>query len=531
MNNNVVQRQKTSRTPGNIASRIIFQIYLLLLNLTLMSFSIVSYMIIIDAQDYLHNINHNWSLLPVKSIRYTQDDCLQNEEYINHYIWPGIEQGCDCRFVDQYITPRRMLFDRTNELFKQECNNTMREAGCKDINEMSSRDFKILPVESGTKKLKLCGLREQGNNSFALNSPKENECKENELKCGTISDYFFCTRENECPIFEIKNHSNVESGTQEYFQIFRENQWTLPLVEFKIAQGDGVCRKVNDRSITPGRPNYELISDPGLECDRDPRFQLIYKFNELDFFQANDALDIAKEAPGYEISSQYEWGLYGRHYINFSLTCRRDYQQELMDSPDQFDDIESLQYILMIISIICVGVTILMFTLNCCTMCGADLFCIKGKGTEESNTLFYIQFFFKESAQIANAVIIITTFTPIQKQVDLFNQLIDDVCSDNVTLDEFQKILDLLITSTYIFDFLYFILFFVGVFIDILIGMFLAYKYIQERKRLNEQRKQQDPNNQGQNNPGVYNPCPQIQNYQIQADPFNPRQQNDIQIK
>ncbi|CAK95186.1 unnamed protein product (macronuclear) [Paramecium tetraurelia] len=455
---------------------------------------------------------------------------ISKEEYINHYIWPGIEQGCDCRFDDYYIAPRRMLFDRTNELFKQECNSSMREAGCKDINEMSSRDFKILPVESGTKKLKLCGLREEGNNSFALNSPKINECKENELKCGTLSDFFYCTQEKECPIFQIKNNSIVESGTQDYFQIIRENEMTLPLVEFKIAQGDGVCKKVNDRSITPGRPNYDLISDPGLECDRDPRFKLIYKFNELDFFQANDALDIAKQAPGYEISSQYQWGLYGRHYINFSLPCR-EYQQELMDSVDSFDEIESQQQILMIISIISVCITILMFTLNCCTMCGVDLFFIKGKGTEESNTLFFIQFFFKESAQIANAVIIILTFTPIQKLVDFFNNLINRACSDRVTLDEFQKIIDLLITSTYAFDFIYIIIFCVGVFIDFLVGIFLAYKYVQERKRLEEQNKYQDPNNQGQNNPGVYNPYPQIQNYQIDADPFNPRKQNDIQIQ
>jgi len=41
-----------------------------------MVLSIISYCQIIDVKDYLYNINHNWNLLPFKSIRNTQGDCL-----------------------------------------------------------------------------------------------------------------------------------------------------------------------------------------------------------------------------------------------------------------------------------------------------------------------------------------------------------------------------------------------------------------------------------------------------------------------
>ncbi|CAD8199597.1 unnamed protein product [Paramecium pentaurelia] len=487
MKDYTIDRQETSEVPDNVPFRIAFQIYLLLLNITLMVLSIISYCQIIDVQDYLYNINHNWSLQPFKSIRYTEGDCVQNEEIINHYIWPGIEQGCDCRYNEQYIEPRRILYTRKDKLLEQECNSSMRAAGCQDIVEMSSRDFIRLPVDFGNKSLRICGLREVGNNSFALNSPKVNECKENELKCGTNSDYFYCTQEKECPIFQMKNNSNFDSESQDYFQTFRQNDNLLPLVEFKIAQGNGVCRKINERSITSGRSNYELISDPGYDCERDPRFQLIYLFDEFNFFQANKALDIAKKAPGYHISSLYQWGLYGRNYINFTLSCRK-YQKEFMDSVEYLENIESQQLILMIISIICVTVFILMLILNCLTIFGLDLPFISGKGTQESNKLFFIQFTLKELTQIANAIIIIINFDSLQGRINFFKKLIDQNCSDKFTLDEFQMILDVLKTSIYTFNFVYIILFFIGVFIDILVGIFLAYQNYKKRKGQNQQQ-------------------------------------------
>ncbi|CAD8106850.1 unnamed protein product [Paramecium sonneborni] len=168
----------------------------------------------------------------------------------------------------------------------------------------------------------------------------------------------------------MKNNSNQNIESQDYFQILRFNDNSFPLVEFKIAQGDG--------SITSLRSNYELISDPGYDCERDRRFKLIYLFNEFNFFQANEALDIAKQAPGYEISTKYQW--------------------EFMDSADSFQDIESQQLILMIISIVCVFVFILMLLINCCTICGVDLPCIKGKGTQESN--IFIHFKIEEEIEI-----------------------------------------------------------------------------------------------------------------------------------
>ncbi|CAK95187.1 unnamed protein product (macronuclear) [Paramecium tetraurelia] len=532
---NSLKKAETSLIPSNVRARIVFQCYLLSLGITLMVLSIIAYVSLSENIIYIRNIVQNWNTLPIKSIRQTQGDCLQNEEYINHYIWPGINQGCDCRDGDQYIAPRRILFERTDELFQKECNDTMRDAGCEDIDEMGSRDFKCVPVEFGTKKLSFCGQREQGNNSFAQNSPKINECKVNELKCGTVSDYFYCTKEKECPIFQIKNNLNFQLGTQDYFQILRENDYTLPLVEFKIAQGDGVCRKVNDRSITSGRSNYDLISDPGLECERDSRFKLIYKFNEYKFFQANDALDIAKQAPGYEISSQYQWGLYGRHYINFTLSCRK-YQQEFIESIDVLEDIDIKQLVLMIISIICLVLFIILFILNCCTIKGVDLPCIKGKGTQESNTLFCIQAGIKETFQLIQAIIAIISFSAVNTQVKFYSQLIDEGCSDVVTLDDIQTIRDVLEKKIYNYNLAYIVMFFIGACIDLIVGLLLLKSYYQERKKLaqirNQEQQQDWRKNNIQSNPDqeVFkqeNLNAQFNNFQYPPN-FYPQQQQNI---
>lgn len=51
----------------------------------------------------------------------------------------------------------RILYERPDEILKYECNDTMRDSGCEDVNEMSSRDFIRLPVEFGNKKLSVCG--------------------------------------------------------------------------------------------------------------------------------------------------------------------------------------------------------------------------------------------------------------------------------------------------------------------------------------------------------------------------------------
>ncbi|CAD8099948.1 unnamed protein product [Paramecium primaurelia] len=498
-----LKKAETSNIPSNIKARILFQCYLLSLGITLMVLSIIAFVSLSENIIYIRNIVQNWNTLPIKSIRSTQGDCLQNEENLNHYIWPGIDQGCDCRFGDQYIAPMRILYERPDEILKYECNDTMRDSGCEDVNEMSSRDFIRLPVDFGNKSLRICGLREVGNNSFALNSPKVNECKENELKCGTNSDYFYCTQEQECPIFQMKNNSNFESEGQDYLQTLRQNDNLLPLVEFKIAQGDGVCRKINERSITSGRSNYELISDPGYDCERDPRFQLIYLFDEFNFFQINDALDIAKKAPGYHISSQFQWGLYARNYINFTLSCRQ-YQQEFMDSVEVLEDIDVKQLVLMIISIICVVLFIILFILNCCTIKGVDLPCIKGKGTQESNILFCIQAGIKETFQLIQAIIAIISFSAVNTQVNFYSNLIDEGCSDIVTLDDISIIRDVLQEKIYNYNLAYIIMFFLGACIDLIVGVSLLNSYYQERKRLAQirnQEQQQERNNHIRSNP------------------------------
>ncbi|CAD8108808.1 unnamed protein product [Paramecium sonneborni] len=520
-----LRKAETSNIPSNIRTRIIFQIYLLALGITLMVLSIIAYVSITENIIYIRNIVQNWNQLPIKQIRETDGDCNQNEELINNYNWPGINQGCDCREEDHYITPKRLLFNKEDKIYEKECNSSMRDAGCKDIDEMSSRNFNKLPIQLGNAKLSICAQRETANNTFAQNSPKSNECQEGEKKCGTASDYFYCTKENECPIFQIKNNLNNQSGIQNYFQTFRENEKTLPLVQFKIAQGNGVCRKVNERSITSGRSNYQLISDPGYDCERDQRFKLIYLFNEFYFYKVNNALDIAKLAPGYEISSQYEWGLYARHYINFTLSCRQ-YQQEFMDTVDILEDIETKQLVLMIISIICLVFFIILLILNCLTIKGYDLPCIKGKGSQESNTLLCIQASIKEAFQLIQAIIVIVSFSTVNGLINFYSNLIDENCADSITLDDISIIRNVFKDTIYNYNIAYIIMFFIGACIDLIFGAYLLSRYYQERKQLaqirsgNQNNPEQDYLKQQQNR--------QINDFQ-QPSNMHPQQQFNIE--
>ena len=76
----------------------------------------------------------------------------------------------------------------------------------------------------------------------------------------------------------------------------------MPFVEMRVAEGEGVCLLNHERSITKGRNDYFLMRDKKVDCDRDPRFQLLYKIDEYTFYSINDSIDLPSKLPEFYIN-------------------------------------------------------------------------------------------------------------------------------------------------------------------------------------------------------------------------------------
>lgn len=77
---------------------------------------------------------------------------------------------------------------------------------------------------------------------------------------------------------------------------------TAPIIETRISEGNGVCMKNHERSISAGRKDYLLMSENKTECEVDNRFKVYYTVNEILYYRVNDKLDLPANLPGYEIS-------------------------------------------------------------------------------------------------------------------------------------------------------------------------------------------------------------------------------------
>ena len=130
------------------------------------------------------------------------------------------------------------------------------------------------------------------------------------MKCGSDPDNFICTYNNKCPIIELGYQGENTNSKNEYIKLSdsaqlwynRESNNQMPLVEMRVAEGEGVCLLNNQRSITKGRRDYFLMRDKKEDCERDPRFQLLYKIDEYTFYSINDSLDLPNKLPEFSIN-------------------------------------------------------------------------------------------------------------------------------------------------------------------------------------------------------------------------------------
>ena len=84
----------------------------------------------------------------------------------------------------------------------------------------------------------------------------------------------------------------------------------------------------HQKSITNGRSDYPLMNSQKIECGKDPRFNLLYKVYESDFYYVNRRDNLSTELSGYEISNNYEWGIEcNKLFLRF--LCQKLYSMEL----------------------------------------------------------------------------------------------------------------------------------------------------------------------------------------------------------
>ncbi|CAD8101800.1 unnamed protein product [Paramecium sonneborni] len=531
--NQVLNRQGTSLTPKNRIGRAIYQTYFFLLGTTLLILSIMSYYFYSDAFDNYKYIIENWQQQPIKSIRLSFDQCNSEEINLVNYRWPGTVDGCDCRYTFRLLSLRtnnHHTFIPRNKIYNNHaCNITQRAWGCISIYAKNPINFNRFPSPQSQEGFKLCAVLEK-DNSFYSHLPESEECPQGQLKCGNHQDFFYCTTQPECPVFEIgfqgvtQQILNATEQTEKglTFLYNRNSEYKLPLVEVRVSEGEGICMKNHQRGITNGRTEYPLMRENKTECQIDRRFIKLLTSNEVQFYESNNQLKLQDKLRGYEISSQYQWGLYSRGYISWKMSCRGELFDNFIDQQDILEQILQTQKNLAIISIIYfLIISVIWSYIQCQTLDGKDWPCIKGKGTEESNKIFYMEIFTKVILQSIQAYVIIESFSRTKIESDFLESVISRNCSDEYVQIQLEYLRDMLSENIYRFNWGSLILFCITTALDFCVAIYLIFSFIRERQ-IKEAYIQQ--NNESTNGYQL-NQMPEIQNHNNNqfnySSPFN----------
>ncbi|CAD8184806.1 unnamed protein product [Paramecium octaurelia] len=490
--NQVLQRSETQAIPKDTTGRIVYQTYFCLLGTTLLVLSIISYYFYCDAFDNYKLIIENWQQQPIESIRMTFDNCNDGEINLINYKWPGTVDGCDCRYGLRLLavqTNNHHTWIPRNKIYNNHaCNITQRAWGCVSVYAKNPIDFHRFPSKTQKEGFKLCAVLEK-DNSFYSRHPDSNECPKGQIKCGNQPDYFYCTSQPQCPVFEIgfKGASEVQDAqeqTEKGFTLLynRKSEYKLPLVEVRVSEGKGICMKNHERGLTSGRTEYSLMRENKTECEIDNRFIKLQSSNEVEFYESNNQLKLQDQLRGYEISTQYQWGLYGRGYIEWKMSCRGETFDNFIDQEQILEEILHTQKLLMIVSIIYFFVISVMWScIQAQTIQGEDWPCIKGRGTEESNTIFYLEILTKVLLQSLQAFIIFSSFSKTKAESDFLEGVLLQNCSDEYVQLQLEYLRDMLTENIYNFNKGCLILFCVTTAFDFCVALYLVVSFIKDR--------------------------------------------------
>ncbi|KAM3136138.1 hypothetical protein pb186bvf_011760 [Paramecium bursaria] len=409
-----------------------------LLSAIVTTLSIVAYFCYSNPFYYYDFILKNWKLNPITELRLSYDQkCEENEILLSHYLFPGTVAGCNCF----------KSYDMKYGFLIQPCNEDQLLSGCKDVPPVSQRNFDYFIDPSYQRRFHLCGTQDKSYNFYDFG--RFNDCPQGYKKCGS-EDYFVCTKNKKCPIYEIGYQDEKEQTTNEYLTFEgglslwynRESSNKMPFVETRIGEAD-ICK---DETLIPYdqvvRPeDYPLMNQKKTGCEKDPRYKFIYKISEEQFYSINDSNDLPQKLPMFIVNNYYvRWGLYHRGYIQWKQQCYGEVFEKFINLKPQQAGILNFLMITMIIQILTfIGIG---FLSNCISIFK------KNRPFQERNLKLNILSVF------INLILTGVLLKKWSDQVDFAKSIKNLSCidkdSDSLTLNVISELADNLESNTYI---------------------------------------------------------------------------------
>ncbi|EAS07116.1 transmembrane protein, putative (macronuclear) [Tetrahymena thermophila SB210] len=255
-----------------------------------------------------------------------KQQCSMDETNVMEYIWPGLNQGCDCYSSSGVI------------------NSNYQNCQCSQVPSWDPVAFQYL-FTNGPQKLTLCAKRSLLN-FFNVGPLSGHSCTSLQKQCGNPSkpETVLCVGLNDpCPIYDIiftngvqqpyasdPNWGQIQINSNQYiyFDKLGANANNLPLSQFVFTAGAGVCiDNYTQQNIDQIRLDYPLSKSQRTACSNtDPRFYFVYQIgvNQLYLteFSTQD-YNLLSQLSGMQLSTSTEvYKLYKRPYEPWNVNDR-----------------------------------------------------------------------------------------------------------------------------------------------------------------------------------------------------------------
>mmetsp|Transcript_41601 Transcript_41601/g.36989 ORF Transcript_41601/g.36989 Transcript_41601/m.36989 type:complete len:236 (-) Transcript_41601:1426-2133(-) len=153
-----------------------------------------------ESVELLEDVKDNWETGTIAEITVTDDDCPSGYDMAYNYVWGGSGPGCWCRDAS---TSDKNRYNVNCDLCQGSCSTNETRAGCTDIDQTSSRRISEWGDSTGNDGGVICVKRTD--ETFAKHGVfSGSSCPSDYTKCGETAEEVFCTKEDECPIAEVK---------------------------------------------------------------------------------------------------------------------------------------------------------------------------------------------------------------------------------------------------------------------------------------------------------------------------------------
>jgi len=335
-------------------------------------------------------LSTNWKQGAIFDISVTSDSCPAGSEEAFYYTWPGNPTRCYCADVPLFT---RLSYNINADKYLDACNATQIKAGCRNIESQSPVNISALTTSAG-QGMKICVQR--SSETWASNGPKSDKpCKEAGLSsCGRTRENTFCTKEKKCPITNVQvvqgytaaevtncryeDGCVVLSAENNLIVKFERNSYDgLPVSEFKLTEYR-ICQDNRKDNISPGRKEYWALGVQRTPCETlgtDLWPSIGFTLTEKQIFDMNgvtpkvdyySAFDGYYEKGKWKSGANFNWHLYSRGYIPWSLGCRS--QMGMITESDEYfgraGTAQTVQFFIVVLGALAwgIGVPYLFFT-------------------------------------------------------------------------------------------------------------------------------------------------------------------------